>query len=38
MTVTIMPDTPHLLVDGVDWWFCNPGCRDGYAAEKLRGE
>jgi xanthine dehydrogenase accessory factor len=34
MTVTIMPDTPHLRVDGVDWWFCNPGCRDRYAAGK----
>jgi xanthine dehydrogenase accessory factor len=31
MTVTIMPDTPHLAVDGADFWFCNPGCRDRYA-------
>jgi xanthine dehydrogenase accessory factor len=31
MTVTVMPDTPHLVVDGVDFWFCNPGCRDRYA-------
>jgi xanthine dehydrogenase accessory factor len=36
MTVTIMPDTPHLDVDGVEVWFCNPGCRDRYAAETLR--
>jgi xanthine dehydrogenase accessory factor len=33
MTVTIMPDTPHLSVEGVDFWFCNPGCRDRYAAQ-----
>jgi xanthine dehydrogenase accessory factor len=31
MTVTIVPDTPHLVVDGADFWFCNPGCRDRYA-------
>jgi xanthine dehydrogenase accessory factor len=31
MTVTVMPDTPHLVVDGQDFWFCNPGCRDRYA-------
>ena len=35
MTVTIMPDTPHLAVEGVDVWFCNPGCRDRYAASAL---
>jgi xanthine dehydrogenase accessory factor len=27
MTVTIGPDTAHATVDGVDHWFCNPGCR-----------
>ncbi|RYP88436.1 carbon monoxide dehydrogenase accessory protein [Nocardioides guangzhouensis] len=27
MTVTIGPDTPHARVDGIDHWFCNPGCR-----------
>jgi xanthine dehydrogenase accessory factor len=32
MTVTVAPDTPHLRVDGVDHWFCNPGCRDAFAA------
>jgi xanthine dehydrogenase accessory factor len=37
MTVTVMPDTPHLTVDGEDVWFCNPGCRDRYAADALRG-
>jgi xanthine dehydrogenase accessory factor len=31
MTVTVRPDTPHVQVDGVDYWFCNPGCRDTYA-------
>lgn len=31
MSVTVMPDTPHLLVDGADVWFCNPHCRDTYA-------
>lgn len=31
MTVTVMPDTAHLVVDGVDFWFCNPGCRARYA-------
>ena len=32
MTVTIGHDTPHAIVDGVDHWFCNPGCRDHYSA------
>lgn len=27
MTVTIGPDTAHATVDGVEYWFCNPGCR-----------
>jgi xanthine dehydrogenase accessory factor len=36
MAVTVMPDTPHLTVDGTDIWFCNPGCRDQYAADMLR--
>jgi xanthine dehydrogenase accessory factor len=31
MTVTIMPDTPRLVVDGESLWFCNPHCRDSYA-------
>ncbi len=33
MTVTVMPDTPHLVHDGQDYWFCNPGCRDTYARQ-----
>lgn len=33
MTVTIMADTPHLVVGGEDFWFCNPGCRDRYAEQ-----
>ncbi len=34
MTVTIGPDTPYLLVDGDDFWFCNPGCRDTFARSR----
>lgn len=30
MTVTITADTPHLEDDGVDVWFCSPGCRHKY--------
>jgi xanthine dehydrogenase accessory factor len=33
MTVVVMPDTPHLLAAGVDYWFCNPTCRDTYATK-----
>lgn len=32
MTVTVIADTPHLRHDGVDHWFCNPGCRDAFAS------
>ena len=32
MTVTVMADTPPLHHDGTDHWFCNPGCRDAFAA------
>lgn len=32
MTVTIGPDTPHLVVGGQDYWFCMPGCRKAFAA------
>ena len=35
MTVVVMPDTPHLSVDGVDHWFCGTGCRDHYASGAL---
>jgi xanthine dehydrogenase accessory factor len=31
MTVTVMPDTLHLEVDGQDFWFCNPHCQERYA-------
>lgn len=33
MTVMVAPDTAHLAIDGVDYWFCNPGCRTRYAEE-----
>jgi len=33
MTVTVGVDTEHLVHDGVDHWFCNPGCRTRYAEE-----
>ena len=33
MTVTVADDTPHLHHEGVDFWFCNPGCRDRHADE-----
>ncbi len=33
MKVAVMAETPHLAVDGVDHWFCNPGCRSRYAEE-----
>ncbi|HVE28474.1 MAG TPA: XdhC family protein [Mycobacteriales bacterium] len=35
MTVVVMPDAPHLTLDGVEHWFCGPGCRDHYAAGVL---
>ena len=36
MTVTVGPDTPHLRVEGLDYWFCCPGCRSGFAAARER--
>ncbi len=33
MSVVVQHDTPHLLVDGVDHWFCNPGCRARHAED-----
>ena len=33
MTVTIAADTAHLVHDGTDYWFCNPGCRTRHAEE-----
>ena len=32
MSVTVDSTTPHVVVDGADFWFCNPGCRDRYVA------
>lgn len=37
MTVTVMPDTPHAQVDGVDYYFCNPGCRDTFLDGQASG-
>jgi xanthine dehydrogenase accessory factor len=37
MTVVVMPDTPHLQIDGADVWFCGPHCRDVYAAQHAAG-
>ncbi|MEV5410019.1 XdhC family protein [Thermopolyspora sp. NPDC052614] len=34
MSVTVTPQTPHLLVGGEDVWFCGTGCRDRYAAAR----
>ncbi|WP_431972026.1 XdhC family protein [Nocardia sp. bgisy134] len=34
MTVTVGPDTPHLTVDDVDYWFCGSSCRNSFAAAK----
>lgn len=33
MTVTIGPETAHATVDGVDHWFCNPGCRERFVQQ-----
>ena len=33
MTVTIGPDTAHAVVDGMEHWFCMPGCRDSFLAD-----
>ena len=30
MAVTVGDDTPHAAVDGVEHWFCGPGCRDRF--------
>lgn len=32
MTVLVGPDTPHVRIDGIDHWFCCPGCRDRHVA------
>jgi xanthine dehydrogenase accessory factor len=31
MSVVVLPDTPHLLINGADHWFCSPGCREKFA-------
>ncbi|HYO38999.1 MAG TPA: XdhC family protein [Nocardioidaceae bacterium] len=36
MTVTVTGDTAHLSLDGVDHWFCNPGCRDAFVRAQSR--
>ncbi|MGO4202163.1 XdhC family protein [Rhodococcus sp. TAF43] len=36
MTVTVVDDTPHLQIDGEDYWFCAPGCRRTYEKERAR--
>jgi xanthine dehydrogenase accessory factor len=33
MTVVVQSDTPHLRLDDVDHWFCNPGCRARFAEQ-----
>ena len=38
MTVTVADDTPHLHHEGVDFWFCNPGCRDRHADELVASQ
>jgi xanthine dehydrogenase accessory factor len=35
MTVTIGPDTARATVDGVEHWFCNPGCRTRFLEEQV---
>ena len=32
MTVLVGPETPHARVDGLDYWFCGPGCLAGFTA------
>ena len=33
MTVTVGANTAHLAHAGIDYWFCNPGCRTRHAEE-----
>jgi xanthine dehydrogenase accessory factor len=35
MTVTIGPATEHLNADGIDHWFCGPGCRSAFTATSV---
>ena len=32
MTVVVHDGTPHAVVDGMDVWYCCPGCRDAHVA------
>ena len=32
MTVLVGEQTPHARVDGLDYWFCSPGCLAGFTA------
>ncbi|MFR9749743.1 XdhC family protein [Nocardia sp. 004] len=34
MSVPIGPETPHLRVDDIDYWFCGSGCRTSFVAAK----
>lgn len=34
MTVVIGPQTPQLVIEGEQFWFCNPGCRNSFAADR----
>lgn len=34
MTVVAASPTPSLTVDGTTYWFCNPGCRERFAASR----
>lgn len=33
MTVTVVPDTPTAVIDGEQYWFCNPHCREQFFAQ-----
>lgn len=37
MTVAVRADTPHLRLEGQDYWFCCLGCRNGFAVARNDG-
>jgi xanthine dehydrogenase accessory factor len=37
MSVVVNAGTPHAVVDGEDFWFCNPGCRDTWVNQHSAG-
>ena len=37
MTVTIGPESIQAVVDGTEYWFCSPGCRDSFVADNTSG-